>query len=568
MRTYLVLAGLSLLALGCDDGADSGGVDSAPNEPVDGALDPTDGGADPSDGAMDPMDGGAEQPVVALACPPPTIEERIVTLDGPGRWRLEGCEEGNLGLRFTVPPRTAFAIEAIAGPGVDSGGFVHPPGGMNDTDAPAEIVAGLFVHDEPSPVVWLHWIDCWGVESCGADRYCAPATNTCSNCADGDEVFDIRAMDAPRTDAAPQVIDGATIEGVVCEGSDDWYVLNQTAGQAVNLEGMVGNGLMMHGYLADSSAARLADLAPLQFAVEQHAGRATLLAPDTDRTVWLRASTTWRRPRLPDVGWEPPPQAQHPYRFELGGCLKSDDCLPWWYCDGAAADGQPPAEPTACVQCAGEHDATGDHGTESAPIRVEPGVPIEGSICGVDRDWYTFTVVDPAVQVVITATEGLYARHNERTADQWFGRRGGQRVYRRGAGGVPDEIVLSLEAPSGDGEVRRYTIETEVLAACDLEVDPPACPAGRVCMGGVCVEGEPMVDPCEVACATATDCMVGDDCPGLGEADRAALSADCLGRCAQFPDVVTRINRFENCAEVIDFIREIDPGLGDRCDGQ
>ena len=588
MRGCLLLAGLGLLALGCDDEAASGDQDGGLSAAVDGGGAPSDGGVPGDSGEVgdggEAGDGGAEPPVepppvVSVTCPPPNADDQVtVTLDGPGRWRLEGCSENVVKLRFTVPPRTAFRLEATSGPGADQPAYAHPPGAVNDTDAPDERGGEVYLHDEPTPVVTLRWVDCWGIDNCGAGRYCAPSTNTCFDCADGDEVFDTRAMGAPRTDAAPRAIDGAAIEGAVCAGFDDWYVLNQAAGQAVSLQAgptapprAFANPRMLHAYLADPAAARLSDLVSVPFD-----DGISLAAPAVDRTILLRASTAWRPrpPPPPEEGEdgedgedeEPAPPEKQAYRFEVGGCATSYDCLPWSYCEAPA-----PEEPAACMQCAGEQDATGDDGTEAAPVRLEVGVLVEGSICSVDNDWYALTVAEPAVQVTVTGTAGLYAWDNTHSPNTWLGRLGsGDRVYRRGGRDIPDVVVLTIQASgdAGDGATLPYTIQTEVLEACDFDVDPPTCPAGRVCLGRVCVAGVEMVDPCEQACGTLADCAAGGDlCPGIGAADRDGIYEGCLAQCARFPAVATTVNTFEMCFEVVDFAREIDSAFGDRCDG-
>ena len=570
MRGCLLLAGLGLLALGCDDEAASGDQDVGLIAAADG------GGGAPGDGGAEPPP-VEPPPMVSVTCPPPDADDQVaVTLDGPGRWRLEGCAADFVQLRFTVPPRTAFRLEATSGPDARQPAFAYPPGAVNDTDAPDERGGEVYLHDEPTPVVTLRWVDCWGVDNCGAGRYCAPSTNTCLDCADGDEVFDARAMGAPRTDAVPRAIDGTAIEGAVCAGFDDWYVLNQAAGQAVSLQTRssgppegAANPRMLHAYLADPAAARLSDLVSVPFD-----DGISLAAPAADRTVWLRASTDWRPPPPPppqegeegeDVEEPAPPETQA-YSFEIGGCATSYACLPWSYCEAPA-----PEEPGACMQCAGEQDATGDDGTEAAPVRLEVGVLVEGSICSVDRDWYTLTVTEPAVQITVTGTPGLYAWDN--TQSPWLGPRtgSGQRVYRRGERDIPDVVVLTIQAAgdAGDGQTRPYTIQTEVLEACDFDVDPPACPAGRACLGRVCVEEEvEMLEPCEQACGTLADCAAGDDlCPGISAADRDGIYGGCLAQCAQLPGVATTVNTFEMCVEVVDFVRELDAAFGDRCDG-
>lgn len=549
MRRCLLLAGLSLLALGCDDEAGARDEDAGPSPP-------TDGGMVPADGAVEPH--------ASVTCPPPDADDRVVvTLDGPGRWRLEGCEGDQVELLFTVPPDTAFTLDATSGPDADPSAYAHPPSGLNDTDMPVEQHGVVLFNDESTPVVTLRWVECLAVDSCGADRYCAPRTYACVDCADGDEVFDVGAMDAPRTDAAARAVDGTTIEGVACEGFDDWYVLNQAAGQALSVEslqsgpmGPPANHRMLHAYLADPAAERLADLVPLPF--EDGAVR----APEADRTVWLRASTSWRPLEPGEDGGGPPPEAQQPYIFELGGCRGSGDCLPWSYCSAPEAEG-----PAGCMPCAGEQDATGDHGTEAEPVRLEPGAPVEGNVCGADMDGYALTVEAPGVQVVLVAAEDVILRDDTGLN---FGRQR-RRVYRRGAPGIPDEVVLTVEAPgdaSRDGEIRPYTIETEVLEACDVNVDPLSCPVGYACMDGVCLDGAPMGESCEVACARSAVCVASDaHCPGIGAEDREGLYAECMGRCAQVPVLAAQINDLETCAEIIDLVRRIDSSFGDRCDG-
>lgn len=483
----------ALLALLCacgepDGPADGPSADAGPGDAAReaGASDP--GDAAPGDAAPGDVGPDAEVfEVVPVACPRPDDDGLTrVELQPPGSWRLEDCS-GRVDLRFMVPPDTAWRIEATSS--AVQAPIVTIPAGESPVDAPEEVASLLYFDRDHPPVVTIRWVECVRSERCGADRYCVRAAFTCTDCADGDELFDTRQSPAPRTDARPRALVDGWASGEVCRGFDDWYAVQQPAGQPLHL---VDRAL---AYVADPAAGTLADLEPIPLiAPPRLPGHGPDVEPtrrmvppaEAARTVWVRLSTD---------------EARWRYTFAAPRCGSSAVCLPWWWCDRDDEGG-------LCRACAGMHDAHGDDDVRrspgGAPIPLAPGQPLDGAICGADEDWYAVTLGDPASRIEITGAVGFAyvpdAVSDPATAEASVLEAGAVIVLRSDMPEwYPDlqtpevvwvNIATDMYLDDFPGTYP-YTIRVEDGDFCAPDRFP--CPDGRVCDAdsGRCIAAEP-----------------------------------------------------------------------------